>query len=135
MKKLLIAISILAVFAAIFAQESEVTDTEKIDTSIQVITPENQHLVKDADGKAPVNGQVRIEYTQAYDEVRIFYTCMEISFERSDAMTTIADCLEDFQKSHNYFHYKYLQPDRVRYYTDARGVKMAEYVSYVKFTQ
>lgn len=138
MKKLFAILMMTTVCSFFFAQDKSfdvLDENKKIDTSVQVIVPENPHFVTDVTGKAPANAAIRIEFIQGYDEARVYYSCMEIAFEKSDAMTTIAECLEDFQVAHQYFHYKYLRPDRVRYYTDARGIKMAEYVSFVKFTQ
>ena len=80
-------------------------------------------------------GKVIIEYTPMVDEVRISYTCMYNLYEQGKAMNAILGCLEDFTKDNNYYHYKYMEKDRERYYKDNRGIKWAEYTAHVKFTR
>ncbi len=97
-----------------------------MDTSVQVIVPEDIHSTNKT-------AQVRIEYTAALDEVRIYYSCLEVSFKESEARETIHACLNDFQLEHNYYGYKYMKQDRLSYKKNARGLKQATYACQVKF--
>lgn len=130
MKKFVFAFALMMVAALTFAQRSPVelgdTNAESLDTSVQVIIPEDQHTQNKT-------AQVRIEYIPALDEVRIYYSCLEVSFKESEARETIHQCLNDFQMEHNYFGYKYMKDDRLSYKKNARGLKQATYMSQLKF--
>ena len=73
------------------------------------------------------------KYLENYDEVHVYYTCLDVAFDKGDAMVTIADVLEDFQKEHGYVRYSYLRRDKTRHYKDERGIKMGEMLCIVKF--
>lgn len=103
-------------------------DEIKVDLTKKTIIPENQHL--DPEDKT---GKVEIEYIPMVDEVRINYTSMYNLYEQGRAMNAIIGCLEDFTKENNYYHYKYMEKDRERYYKDNRGIKWAQYSAHVKF--
>ncbi|MCQ2590317.1 MAG: hypothetical protein MJ179_07830 [Treponema sp.] len=136
MKKILISLSVaLAVALALFAQEIPQSDyqptQEEFETQIaktETIIPKNQHLTNET-------GSVRIEYQPIYDEVRIYYDCMYVTFDRGEAMNTVLECLADFQKEHKYFGYRYMAEDRTRFYKDDNGRRKAQYISYVKFSR
>ena len=130
MKKIFAVLAVLAAFCCAFAEEDISFDesNKKVDTSMQVIVPENQHVTNKT-------GKIRLEYTPSMDEVRIYYTCMEATFSESDAREAIHACLLDFQLEHQYFGYKYLRRDRTSFMKDARNVPMAQYVSHVKFNR
>ncbi|MCR4627500.1 MAG: hypothetical protein K5640_07630 [Treponema sp.] len=119
---------LFVVCAAVFAQESyDIKEEKPIDTSVQIITPKNIH----SDIRTAT---VKIEYTPMVDEVRIYYACLDVQFDESDAMNSILACLKDFQAENQYFGYKYLSNNRTRFYKDSKtGYKMAQYYSYVKF--
>ena len=70
-----------------------------------------------------------------YDEVRIVYTCMYVTYDKGEAMNTVLACLKDFQKENQYYHYTYLTRDRERYFKNERGFSMAQYTSHVKFSR
>jgi len=70
-----------------------------------------------------------------YDEARIYYTCMYVTYDKGEAMNTIMACVEDFMKDNQYYHYTYLARDREKYFKNERGYSMAQYMSYIKFTR
>ena len=142
-KYLAIAMCILFAVSGISAQTADTTtspavpdaaatDKTAVDnadtSSIQVITPENQHTTNKT-------AKVSIEYSPLTDEVRIYYTCMDVTFDQGDSMNTIYACLEDFKKQNQYYGYKFLSKDKIRYFKDARNVKMVSYMSYVQMTR
>ncbi|QTQ14926.1 hypothetical protein HRQ91_10905 [Treponema parvum] len=129
-KAALILVSFLFVLCASFAQEqNDVPETKAADTTIEVITPKNIHSdVRSA--------SVKIEYIRIADEVRIYYSCLDVQFDQGSAMVSLLACLKDFQVENQYYSYTYLAKDRTRYYTDPRTkMKMAQYSSYVKFNR
>ena len=77
------------------------------------------------------------------DEVKVDLSVKEYTPENQHldkddngkAMNTVLGCLEDFQKENKYYHYKYMEKDRERYYKDSRGMRWAEYSSHVKFSR
>lgn len=122
-------------------------DSEK--TKLEVIIPEEQHVTDK-------NADVKIEYFPLYDEVRIYYTTLLVTYDRGEAMNTVLACLQDFQtrfsadkdyhyseedgigtkKSFAYYRsYSYLKPDRERVFKDDRGQRKAQYISHVKFNK
>ena len=127
MKKLIGIIAIMMALSFAFAKDNT-SDEEgaSMDTSVQVIVPEDIHSTNKT-------AQVRIEYIPALDEVRIYYSCLEVSFKESEARETIHQCLNDFQLEHNYYGYKYMKADRLSYKKNPRGLKQATYASQVKF--
>ena len=127
MKKLIGIIAIMMALSFAFAKDNT-SDEEgaSMDTSVQVIVPEDIHSTNKT-------AQVRIEYIPALDEVRIYYSCLEVSFKESEARETIHQCLNDFQLEHNYYGYKYMKQDRLSYKKNARGLKQATYACQVKF--
>ncbi|MBQ1627806.1 MAG: hypothetical protein II098_01440 [Treponema sp.] len=134
MKKLVAVIfSLFVALGGAFAQ-SQVSalpeDEIKVDLSVKEYTPENQHLDKD-----DRTGKVRIKYVPMVDEVRIYYTTMYETYDNGKAMNTVLGCLEDFLKENKYYHYKYMEKDRERYFKDSRGIRWAEYSSHVKFSR
>jgi len=154
MKKLFACICVLFAFTAVsFAQAApdvnEILNDGKFDsekTKMEVIIPENQHCTD-------INASVKIEYYPLYDEVRVYYTTLFVTYDRGEAMNTVLACLQDFQtrfsadkdyhysqedgsfgKSYSYYRgYNYLKPDKDRFFRDERGQRKAQYVSYVKF--
>ena len=78
---------------------------------------------------------IKIEYQPVFDVVRIYYECMYITYDQGEAMNTILACLEDFQKDHKYFRYRYIKEDRERFFKDDRGKRKAQYISTVKFSR
>lgn len=120
-------------------------DSEKV--KMEVIIPEEQHCTDS-------NASVRIEYYPLYDEVRVYYTTLFVTYERGEAMNTVLACLQDFQtrfsadkdyhysqaegnvKNYSYYRgYNYLKPDKERFFKDDRGQRRAQYVSWVKFVK
>ena len=133
MKKTLSILALVFLIAgSVFAQSeaSALPDDAKVDLTKKVITPADQHLKPD-----DKTGKVVIEYIPMVDEVRITYTCMYNLYEPGNAMNAIMGCLEDFTKDNNYYHYKYMERDREKYFKDNRGMRWAQYISHVKFTR
>lgn len=136
MKKFLISLSVVAaVCLALFAQEIPQSDYQPADydfetqkTKTEIIIPKDQHLTNET-------GSVKIEYQPIYNQVRIYYECMYVTFDRGEAMDTINECLADFQKEHKYFGYRYLTEDRTRFFKDEKGRRKAQYISCVEFTR
>lgn len=122
-----------ALFAALicftgFAFSDEVSDLLKApeDTMTRTIVPEDQHVTNKT-------AKVELEYTPLTDEVHIYYTCMAVSYDQGEAMNSVLACLQDFQKQNQYYSYKYLRKDSVKYFKDDKNLKWATYSSYVKF--
>lgn len=128
MKKLIVMLSALfCLSGVVFADEVEDLLKEPVGNEIEVIIPEDQHVTNKT-------AKVRLEYTPLTDEVRLFYSCHAVSFDQGEAMNTAIAVLQDFQKKYNYYSYKYLRRDSVKYYKDEEtGFKWALYQSCVKF--
>lgn len=121
MKKFLVVLAVAMLSAFAFAQ-----DDGALDMSVQTIIPEDQHVQNKT-------AQIRIEYIEGLDEVRIYYTCLEVSFKEDEAREAIRQCLNDFRIQKGYLSYEYLKKDRTSYKKDERGLKRATYMSQVKF--
>ena len=83
-------------------------------TSTYVIIPEDQHCTDK-------NASVKIEYSPIYDEVRIYYETLYVTYDRGEAMNTVMAVLQDFQKENKYYSYKYLKPESHKHFRDDRG--------------
>lgn len=121
------------VFAQDATTEELVNPKDPMDKTVQIIVPENQRITTNPETGKPKPASVKIEFMQNYDEAHIYYTCLDVAFDKGDAMVTIADVLEDFKVQHDYKKYTYLKRDKTRHYKDERGIKMAEMLSCVKF--
>ena len=99
-----------------------------VDTSTRLIIPEDQHTTSKT-------AKVQIEYTPLTDEAHVYYTCMAVSYDQGEAMNTVLACLQDFQKENQYYSYKYMRKDSVKYFKDDKNLKWATYHSYVKFNR
>ncbi len=139
MKKSILLVCLLGFATCLFAQDMNLEeldpgryDREKAKT--EIIIPEDQHLL-DINGSEKKNASVKIEYSPFYDEVRIYYECMYVTYDRGEAMNTVMACLQDFQKDKKYYSYRYLRDDRERFFKDERGRRRAQYISYVKFSR
>lgn len=142
MKKILIALTCLLAFTNLMiAQDASVNqaatlgvpemnaDTfEEGKTKTEIIIPENQHTTDQS-------AVVKIEYLPIYDEVRIYYECMYVTYDRGEAMNTVLQCLADFQQEHKYYSYRYLRNDKERFFKDDKGRRKAQYMSYLKFSR
>lgn len=134
MKKLfaVLTVFICAAFAT-FAQSQNDSETKAAmdllkpaqDSLTRDIVPENQHTTVQT-------AKVRMEYTPLTKEVRIYYTCLAVSFDQGEAMNTCLACLEDFAKDNQFIRYRYLGKDRTRFFKD-NNIRWAEYSSYVRF--
>ncbi|MBQ5491723.1 MAG: hypothetical protein IIT68_06685 [Treponema sp.] len=130
----------LIAFAAVFAVSAQTYagnyDTEALDSyadiGTQVIEVEDVYQEQH-----PSASQVKmeLEWTPVTGVVRLYYTCMASSFDRGEAMNTAIAVYENFAVENKYKHYTYQSKDRVRYYKDERGIRMAEYCSHVTFTR
>ena len=141
---------VFGMFAQLMADVEDILNEGKFDsekTKLEVIIPEEQHTTDR-------NADVRIEYFPLYDEVRIYYTTLYVTYDRGEAMNTVLACLQDFQtrfsadkdyhyedddtdkKIFSYYRsYNYLKPDRERFFKDDRGQRKAQYISHVKFVK
>lgn len=136
MKKIFTFAAVLMLGACLFAQgitgrgasddivDSETFEAEK--TKTEVIIPKDFHT-KDS------TASIKIEYSPMYDEVRIYYECMMVTYDRGEAMNAVLECLEDFRVEHKYNLYRYLKDDKEKYFKDDKGRRKAQYNSYVKF--
>ncbi|HAC32497.1 MAG TPA: hypothetical protein DCF70_07730 [Treponema sp.] len=128
MKKFFAVITaMLCLTGAVFADEVEDLLKEPVSNEIQTIIPEDQHVTNKT-------AKVRLEYTPLTDEVRLYYTCAAVQFDQGEAMNTALAVLKDFQEKNQYYSYKYMRRDSVKYYKDEKtGFKWAQYFSYVRF--
>ncbi|MBQ6057238.1 MAG: hypothetical protein IKS30_04230 [Treponema sp.] len=128
MKKFFAVITaMLCLTGAVFADEVEDLLKEPVGNEIQTIIPEDQHVTNKT-------AKVRLEYTPLTDEVRLYYTCAAVQFDQGEAMNTALAVLKDFQEKNQYYSYKYMRRDSVKYYKDEKtGFKWAQYFSYVRF--
>lgn len=130
MKKIFaVATALFCLSGFVFADEVDDLLKEPVGKETQIIIPEDQHVTNKT-------AKVQLEYTPLYDEVRLYYTCHAVAFEQGEAMNTALAVLKDFQEQNNYYSYKYMKRDSVKYYKDEKtGFKWAMYSSYVKFSR
>ena len=136
MKKLITIAAALMLGACLFAQgitgrgsNEDYGDAENFEankTKTEVIIPKDFHS-KDS------SASIKIEYSPMYDEVRIYYECMYVTYDRGEAMNAVLECLNDFRIEHKYNVYRYLKDDKEKFFKDDRGRRKAQYNSYVKF--
>ena len=136
MKKIFLLTAAMLFSACLFAQgitgrgaSDDITDAETFEaekTKTEIIIPKDFHS-KDT------SASVKIEYSPMYDEVRIYYECMYVTYDRGEAMNAVLECLEDFRVEHKYNVYRYLKDDKEKFFKDDRGRRKAQYNSYVKF--
>lgn len=136
MKKIFLLTAAMLFSACLFAQgvtgrgaSEDITDAETFEaekTKTEIIIPKDFHS-KDT------SASVKIEYSPMYDEVRIYYECMYVTYDRGEAMNAVLECLEDFRVEHKYNVYRYLKDDKEKFFKDDRGRRKAQYNSYVKF--
>ena len=137
MKKIFAILVCMATMSFVFAQDATteelINPKDPMDKTVQIIVPENQRITTNPETGKPKPASVKIEFMQNYDDVHVYYSCLDVAFDKGDAMVTIADVLEDFKVQHDYKKYTYLKRDKTRHYKDERGIKMAEMLSWVKF--
>ena len=136
MKKIFLISAILVLSSCLFAQgvtgrgaTEDITDAETFEaqkTKTEIIVPKDIHS-KDT------SASVKIEYSPMYDEVRIYYECMYVTYDRGEAMNAVLECLNDFRVEHKYNLYRYLKDDKEKFFKDDKGRRKAQYSSYVKF--
>lgn len=78
---------------------------------------------------------IELHYTPLTNEVAFNYTCMAASFDQGEAMDTAIAVFLDFQKENQFIRYSYAAKDKVKYFKNERGIKMATYRSLVVFTR
>ena len=134
MKKILAILACLSIFGGMLLAEpisDDPFEREKFEQNklkTLTIIPENQHCTDK-------NASVKIEYMPIYDEVRIYYETLYVTYAKDEAMNTVLAVLQDFTKEHKYYHYNYLKDDREKYFKDDKGQRKAQYSSYVKFSR
>lgn len=104
--------------------DAEVFEANK--TKTEVIIPKETH-------SSDTTASIRIEYQPIHDEVRIYYECMNVTYDRGEAMNAVLECLNDFRVEHKYNYYRYLKDDKESFKKDDKGRRKAVYMSYVKF--
>lgn len=104
--------------------DAEVFEANK--TKTEVIIPKETH-------SSDTTASIRIEYQPIHDEVRIYYECMNVTYDRGEAMNAVLECLNDFRIEHKYNYYRYLKDDKESFKKDDKGRRKAVYMSYVKF--
>ena len=132
MKKIIAVIAALFCFAGFTFAEEDLSELQKdpnaVDLTTRVIIPEEQHTTNKT-------AKVQIEYTPLTDEAHVYYTCVNVTYDQGEAMNTVLAVLQDFQKENQYYSYKYLRKDSVKYFKDDKNMKWATYHSYVKFNR
>ena len=136
MKKIFLLTAAMMFSACLFAQgitghgaSDDITDAETFEaekTKTEIIIPKDFHS-KDT------SASVKIEYSPMYDEVRIYYECMYVTYDRGEAMNAVLECLNDFRIEHKYNYYRYLKDDKESFKKDEKGRRKAIYTSLVKF--
>ena len=136
MKKIFLLTAVMLFSACLFAQgvtgrgaSEDIIDAETFEaekTKTEIIIPKDFHS-KDT------SASVKIEYSPMYDEVRIYYECMYVTYDRGEAMNAVLECLNDFRIEHKYNLYRYLKDDKEKFFKDDKGRRKAQYSSYVKF--
>ena len=136
MKKIFLLTAAMMFSACLFAQgitgrgaSDDITDAETFEaekTKTEIIVPKDFHS-KDT------SASVKIEYSPMYDEVRIYYECMYVTYDRGEAMNAVLECLDDFRVEHKYNVYRYLKDDKEKSFKDDKGRRKQQYISYVKF--
>ena len=94
----------------------------------EIIIPKDFHSTDSS-------ASVRIEFMPMHDELRIYYECMNVTYERGQAMNAVLECLDDFCKEHKYNTYKYLKEDKESFKKDDKGRRKAIYMSHVKLVR
>ena len=138
MKKIFFISAILLIGAGLFAQgitgrgaTDDITDAETFEaekTKTEVIIPKDFHA-------RDQSASIKIEYSPMYDEVRIYYECMYVTYDRGDAMNAVLECLNDFRIEHKYNTYRYLKDYKEKFFKDDKGRKKAQYIEYLKFSR
>ena len=136
MKKIFTFAAVMMLGACLFAQgitgrgaSEDIIDAETFEeqkTKTEIIIPKDFHTTD-------TTASVKIEYSPMYDEVRIYYECMYVTYDQGQAMNAVLECLEDFRVEHKYNLYRYLKDDKEKYFKDDKGRRKAQYNSYVKF--
>ena len=137
MKKIILVLSAMLIAGAcLFAQgitgrgsSEDYGDIEQFEankTKTEIIIPKEIHSTDST-------ASVRIEYQPIHDEVRIFYECMNVTYDRGEAMNAVLECLDDFRVEHKYNYYRYLKDDKESFKKDEKGRRKAIYTSLVKF--
>ena len=127
MKKLFALLSCVFVVSAVLVAAPVEDDLgyEQTKVTMETIVPENQHVTDD-------RASVKIEYYPMYDEIRIYYETLYVTYDRGEAMNTVIACLEDFMKDKKYHSYHYLKPESQKYWKDDRGQRKAQWSAQIK---
>ncbi|MBQ7881494.1 MAG: hypothetical protein IJ312_02135 [Treponema sp.] len=126
-KNIFLMLILCSLSGLLFADEVENLLKEPVGNETMVIVPAEQHVTNKT-------AKVKIEYTPLTDEVRVYYTCHAVGYDQGEAMNTVLAVLKDFKEQNEYYSYKYLRRDSVKYYKDENtGFKWAMYQSHVKF--
>jgi hypothetical protein len=97
-------------------------------TKTEVIIPKEIH-------SSDSTASVRIEYQPIHDEVRIYYECMNVTYDEGQAMNAVLECLNDFRIEKDYNRYYNLRDPKTSFKKDDKGRRKAIYMRYVKFVR
>jgi hypothetical protein len=138
MKKIFLISVILMLGAGLFAQgitgrgsSEDYGDVEQFEankTKTEVIVPKDFHT-------EDTTASVKIEYSPVHDEVRIYYECMNVTYDEGQAMNAVLECLNDFRIEKDYNRYYNLRDPKTSFKKDDKGRRKAIYMRYVKFVR
>lgn len=139
-KRIVTLFAIAAIFGLVcvssaFAQSSDIIDEieqKPQDISTQVIRIEDKYATYHPKAKTVT---MEIEYMPLTGEVYFHYVCIAASYDQGEAMNTAIAVLEDFAQEYQYRSYTHSRKDKSKYYKDAKGVRMAEYITNVVFVR
>ena len=127
MKKIFTLLSCLFIASAVMfaapVDDDFTYEEEKV--TMETIVPENQHCTDK-------NASIKIEYMPMYDEIRIYYETLYVSYDRGEAMNSVIACVEDFMKEKKYTRYRYLKPENQKHFKDDRGQRKSQCSAYIK---
>ena len=117
MKKIFTFAAVMMLGACLFAQgitgrgaSEDIIDAETFEeqkTKTEIIIPKDFHTTDST-------ASIKIEYSPMYDEVRIYYECMYVTYDQGQAMNAVLECLEDFRVEHKYNNYRYLKDNKTK---------------------
>ena len=81
----------------------------------------------------PYDSQVEVYFYPAFDEARIFFKEPYGKFSKSIAVVVVRDATCMFGKQNNYYHYRLISKDEVRYIPSKTNPMEIWYVRHVKF--
>lgn len=125
---IIVAICCMQMYSQATSPENRITDSNSVEDKEYVET----ETIEVKDVHSDVKGvTVIIKYNKTYKEARITYTCDYDTYDKSDAVTSLRDCLGDFIKTQGCYHYIRLYPDEEKFHK-INDRKVAQITSYVR---